>query len=398
MSHTRDSSRTPSDPSQPYVLVGRSHVPPLDGIRGLAVALVMMRHFLGQNWFGLDWERSPVGGSLDYYVYNLARLGSNGVDMFFVLSGFLITGILLDTKEGPGYFKNFYMRRTLRIFPLYYLALAISFFVWPSVAGSHPSWTLGDAGQYKTWYWLYAANILFAVKQGYIGLAHFWSLAVEEQFYLFWPLLVLILARKQLLWACAACFVVAITTRFLCGWYNLNTLVAYVLTPGRVDALAVGAAIAAVARGPNGLAGIKKFGFPVLITSFLVLVILVATTFGSGRSHLVNILGGSLAALLFGAVLLIAVTQPRGAILPRVFCSRPLAVLGKFSYCLYVCHPFVQEFVEWHWNSSWIPTLGSSRIPDRLVFACVCAALSLLVSWISWHAFEKHWLLLKKYF
>lgn len=386
-----EKSNIPPASDGPYVLVGRSHVPPLDGIRGVAVGLVMLRHFLGQNW-------EPLPGTIDHYVYNIARLGSNGVDMFFVLSGFLITGILLDTKEKSGYFRNFYMRRTLRIFPLYYLALAIAFFLWPHLMGGHSSWVVARAGDHQAWFWLYAANLLFAVKQSYEGLAHFWSLAVEEQFYLVWPLLVFLLNRRQLLIACGLCFVISIATRVICGAFNLNTLVAYVLTPGRIDALAVGAGIATLARSPDGLQPYRKFAVPAVVAPLLLLVTLVALTFGQGRTHLVNILGGSLVAIFFSGILLATVTAPRSAMLPRIFCWKPLAVLGKYSYCLYVCHLFVQEAVERFWSKSWIPSVAGSQLLDRFVFVVVCSILSLTVSLLSWHLFEKHWLRLKRFF
>ena len=94
----------------------------LDGVRGIAILAVMLRHFV---------QEMDVSTAADRVVYGLGRLGSNGVDLFFVLSGFLITGILLDAKGRADYYKRFYIRRTLRIFPLYYLALCVAFWVWP---------------------------------------------------------------------------------------------------------------------------------------------------------------------------------------------------------------------------------------------------------------------------
>ena len=182
---TFDPARHPDHPGR-----SRSHLPGLDGIRGLAILMVMFSHFIvvGKN---LD-PLSPFGRFL--------HSGYLGVDLFFVLSGFLITGILIDSKITPNYFRVFYMRRALRIFPLYYLLLAVSWltvvFITPQ---DKPLLTGVDS---MAWFWLYASNIGMAVKGDWlnsptwVGLGHFWSLAVEEQFYLVWPLLVYLMPVK----------------------------------------------------------------------------------------------------------------------------------------------------------------------------------------------------------
>jgi peptidoglycan/LPS O-acetylase OafA/YrhL len=170
----------------------KGHILGLDGLRGLAILMVMFGHFI------------VVGKNLEPHtpVHRFFQSGYLGVDFFFVLSGFLITGILLDTKHRKPYFKVFYWRRALRIFPLYYGLLAIS---WLSVMLITP----GDAALLKghdspAWFWLYASNIGMACKgtwldsPTWVGLGHFWSLAVEEQFYLVWPMLVFLLPVKLL--------------------------------------------------------------------------------------------------------------------------------------------------------------------------------------------------------
>ncbi|NBT59763.1 acyltransferase, partial [bacterium] len=155
-----------------------AHEPLLDGVRGLAILLVIFFHS----------SLIPVKNSMDKILHGAALGGWAGVDLFFVLSGFLITGILLRTKEAPNFFFNFYMRRTLRILPLYYLFLILAFYVVPQTV------------QFGFTYWTFLSNILL----GRLGqfqspvLDITWSLAVEEQFYLLWPLVVWATKREKL--------------------------------------------------------------------------------------------------------------------------------------------------------------------------------------------------------
>src|SRR5579885_3225639 len=160
-----------------------SHIPALDGLRGIAILLVLWFHFRGY-----------LGGEpIQCTLAIIGEFGWIGVDLFFVISGFLITRILLQTKEKPDYFRSFYTRRALRIFPLYYASLAVLFLA-PMSFMSHSLPVAHD----RLWFWIYLANwnpLFEQIRPG--SAAHFWSLSVEEQFYLVWPLLVWALSRKQ---------------------------------------------------------------------------------------------------------------------------------------------------------------------------------------------------------
>src|SRR5687767_5633954 len=243
-------------------------VPALDGVRGFAILLVLVLHF---SAYGHELPRS--GLLIDQLYYRVAAAGWIGVDLFFVLSGFLITGILYDAKGSPHYFRNFYIRRTLRIFPLYYGALILFLVIFPLLWPNHGG--LRSMQNDGWWYWTYLSNLKIArdgwPQFGAIG--HFWSLAVEEQFYLIWPLLVLALNRRQLQITCVLCLIAALAVRVVLNAQG-NNPAAFVLTPARLDALAVGAYLALAARGPGGLPRLARLAQPVtLVLCLSVLVI-----------------------------------------------------------------------------------------------------------------------------
>ena len=137
----------------------RGHVPVLDGVRGLAIALVLSVHFVG--------DATPTNG-LQRALVKLANYGVWGVDLFFVLSGFLITGILLDSRGTTSYYRSFYVRRALRIFPLYYGVLGLLFVVWPMLAVGYPA-GLTESAAHQGWAWSYLVNV-------YVALHRTWAL------------------------------------------------------------------------------------------------------------------------------------------------------------------------------------------------------------------------------
>src|SRR5262245_32218221 len=196
----------------------RGHVPALDAIRGLAILVVTLYRFGGggegaANAVGLSW---------------VVDLGAHGVDLFFVLSGFLITGILFDAKGKEHYFRNFYIRRTLRIFPLYYAALVLTLLVLPSLFANFPTTDVATS-----WLWLYGANVVQSLRGAWcLGpLNHFWSLAIEEHFYFVWPLAIYLTSRRgamRLAGGLGAASILARTAWLAAGG---NDVAAEVLTP-----------------------------------------------------------------------------------------------------------------------------------------------------------------------
>ena len=216
------------------------HIPALDGLRGMAILLVTLYRFTTQG------AAEGVSPAFEF------GLGNRGVDLFFVLSGFLITGILYDAKSEQHYFRNFYMRRSLRIWPLYYGALLVTLVVLPWFSSAAAT-MFAQAREHQVWLWLYGANVLNAYEGAWcLGrFDHFWSLAVEEHFYLVWPLVVYFCSRRTSLVICTLMIVVTPLARI--GWLACggNSTAVEVFTLFRLDALAVGAWIALAMRSPE---------------------------------------------------------------------------------------------------------------------------------------------------
>ena len=174
-------------------------IPALDGLRGIAIILVMLHHF--------TYYRPTAG--IDALIGSVLFFCWTGVDLFFVLSGFLITGILLDTRDSERYFTTFYARRTLRIFPLYYLVLFLAFVVLPQFPAVHSVLVGQTHDSPPQWpYWFYVTNFSIADRgwvHGWVDVA--WSLAIEEQFYLVWPLVIWLCPPRLVAVLCAVILV-----------------------------------------------------------------------------------------------------------------------------------------------------------------------------------------------
>jgi peptidoglycan/LPS O-acetylase OafA/YrhL len=363
----------------------------LDGVRGLAILLVLLFHFSSYG-HGLP----PASIAVDRMFQVLTRSCWVGVDLFFVLSGFLITRVLYDSKASTHYFRNFYARRVLRIFPLYYGALVLFFLVLPRLVPESNG--IGARPSEAFWYWTYLSNIRIA-RDGwqYDALGHFWSLAVEEQFYLGWPVVILFFRRTTLIRICLCCIggsLVARVALILAGYQPA----AYVLTPARMDALAVGAVLALIARGPARLTGIGRWASPAAALLGLLLGAIFVWRRGMfAYDPVVSTLGLTLLACLFGTVLVLALTASRQQLLGRIFSSSVLCFFGRYSYALYVFHHPILFFKSGLLPLGWVPTVFGSLLLKMLVFVMTATALSIVLALMSWHLYEKQFLKLKRF-
>ena len=376
----------------------RRHVPALDGVRGLAILLVLVSHLMLFN----DRTGSRVGDSLSA----LRGLGWVGVDLFFVLSGFLITGILFDTLQDPHYFRSFYMRRFLRIFPLYYGFLFFLLLLGHWGPGMHFVW---NGRQYVLLTYLQNTGVWFPVTDFHPGvwadLDHFWSLAVEEQFYLCWPLLVfLVRGRRRLIALALALSGIALVLRIVMYLHGSSPLLIFMLTPCRMDTLLLGGLVALVVRGNSDWIP-RRWMLPVALIAALVIATYTLWHLGTDmRDFFFGATFGYSVIALGCVAVLIASLEPE-SVAHRIFRWSWLRSLGKYSYGIYVLHIFVSHAVsmlaERVLGTSlriWLtPHLHSRPLAVLVEFAFNATAV-FLAAFLSYHLYEVHFLRLKQYF
>jgi peptidoglycan/LPS O-acetylase OafA/YrhL len=355
------------------------HVREFDGLRGIAILAVLVHHF---------W---PSSGALAAWS-SLPHLGWVGVDLFFVLSGCLITGILLDTRGEPGSLRNFYARRVIRIAPLYYLVVVGAFLVIPRLQGSTE---FAEQSGSPWWYLLYLGNAresLTGHEPAYI-LAVTWSLCIEEQFYLLFPFVVAWLRPTKLATLCWTMVAFAplfrIVTMLL--WPE-NERIQYLATPSRVDVLALGGLIALGVRGHCWLPNARAVR--VLLPAALVACALAFLAGGLDRTTLFGrTLGYSLVAVAaFSLVLWTA--QRRGTATAAWLRWSPLCGLGVLCYGIYLLQRPAQVLAgkAFGWLFPSVEVVGTAWGLVLFPLAALAAAIA------SWYLLERPCLALKRYF
>ncbi len=318
-----------------------------------------------------------------------------GVDLFFVLSGFLITGILIDTKDRAHAFRNFYARRILRIFPLYYLTLTVYFHVLPAAAHLLSRFQQFQRTE-EAWYWLYLCNWSPSVGMAHALLTHLWSLSIEEQFYVFWPLLVFSLSRRSVGLFCIAVIVLTPSLRLA---YLLTVVdggpLLYRITLFRIDTLAFGALCALLVRDP-GHWRLAMQARPMLLTAAGTgLAASIALGGTSSYRPPMNVIGFTSLAILFAYFILWATAG--GAGLRAGLRSAPLRSIGKYSYAMYIFHVPVVALLRrpFDLTRTLNPLAFGALLAAEIAFA---AALSYVGGFISWRLFENRFLQLKSRF
>jgi peptidoglycan/LPS O-acetylase OafA/YrhL len=373
------------DPENPG---GFQHIPALDGIRGLAILMVLFFHLFASN---------PETGSKLFDLLSQFRESCYlGVNLFFVLSGFLITGILLDTRTRPHFFKTFYARRALRIFPLYYGVLIVLFLLTRPLHFIWSGWPI--------YYLTYTANLaLWSVGPLNLhpfNINHFWSLHVEEQFYLIWPFLVFRIKRLQTLInvSLATCGAILILRILLVSMrpHLHNLYLPYSPTFSCADNLLFGCALCALLR-TSARQRILALAPRVLAVCAAILV--AAGLYYHGllweTNFFVPTFGFTLAAISFAS--LIAMALRPGSNTQRLFATGTLRFFGKYSYGIYVFHYSLDTmlnsptrlFVSNHLHSKALGVLAG---------ACIVMAATIAVAFLSYHLYESRFLSLKRFF
>ncbi|WP_269542135.1 acyltransferase family protein [Cerasicoccus fimbriatus] len=350
----------------------------LDGLRAYAVGAVVWAHWAPQGIHG------DIGGT---------NIGAIGVQIFFVLSGFLITGILLDARFKQAtptpssiVLRQFYIRRFLRIFPLYYATIFLMALL-----------NIEPFRESIFWHATYLQNVYQQLTTRDIWGSHLWSLAVEEQFYLFWPILMLYVPRSKLLWLMFASIAISPISKIVV-WSSSLQIDPNLLTFGVLDCFGVGALLSVLARQlstdrMNTLAvwfiGVGVALFCLAQTEFIPLLAL--------RQTGVALISG---AIIWGASL--GLGGPLGFMLQ----NKVAVYLGTISYGIYILHGLSLALWQWFYYSAPIPgylIFSKLGIPDTLnenywFLLFVKTAITLGLSVLSWHFFEKPLNHLKRHF
>lgn len=352
----------------------RRRIVELDGLRALAVLGVISFHY-------------TVGTRLEVAA---ARLGWAGVDLFFVLSGFLITGILLEMRQRPHYFRTFYTRRILRIFPAYYLLLVVYFICARTLGGPQPwqFWTMHAAFLSSTLGYFHSWNFPAPVFV-YGGSIVLWSLSVEEMFYLFWAPVVKYLQPRAMAGLVAGMILVAPVLRV---WLHRPWIPEYYFFPARMDTLAWGAAIALLLyHGGMALAWLRRWLLPHLITGVLLLAVLIHFTGGLRENPVFAAFGYTLLSGIFALALTWMVLHAgSGNWICRLMRQQPWQQLGKTSYMIYLIHYPLVFLVAMAMGKRLGNGALHTAVQDLLGFG-----LAVGLAALSWHYFESPILRLK---
>jgi peptidoglycan/LPS O-acetylase OafA/YrhL len=370
----------------------------LDGLRAVAVIMVFFQHYGAGHAFLFGW-------------------GWTGVDIFFVLSGFLITGILYDSQHKTHRYRDFYIRRTLRIFPLYYFIWIIVLLVAPF---AHWQWDIRWAlwpaylGNYARFFFLHQPGGSYRFDKltfgapvsswfGYpvhLYIGHFWSLCVEEQFYLIWPFVVYQVRRRETL--IKICLSVIVLSPIVRGLLSvtlspelLHMELFYRSLPTRLDALLIGGLVALTLRGPEETM-VRRLRRPLLLASailfialYLICVKALSLPFVGSATNWIGVFGFTLIDV-FAAALILECIHP-GSFLGSALSWKPLRALGIISYGFYVYHDLLHDFY------SDLAHRISSRYAYPLTLLIAFTA-TLLIAALSYRLLEKPLLKLKERF
>ncbi len=339
----------------------------LDGLRAIAAIGVVIAHFF-------SIERLP---NLPQIV-KIAQLGNSGVSLFFVLSGFVITRILLNTVNGKNYFLSFYGRRTLRIFPLYYFAL-LCYNYLPYLLNIYPTYGSFD----KQWYhYFYLQNFARTFNWEFQGPGHYWSLAVEEHFYLIWPTLVFLantINKNRLLIISVLLIVFSFVLRFvmLNNNYEIDTF-----TFTRLDQLALGCILAILEY--KGI--LEKINNNIFLALIFIGLILVAYT-GTFNYFNLNLYKHNAYGLLYFGLIGFCILSKQTILFNRFLTSKAMQFLGKISYGIYVWHILAMLFLTHYFKTI-----------NILFDFGLMLLITIIMSTLSFYLIENRFLQLKKYF
>ena len=294
-------------------------IAPIDGLRAIAILLVLLDHYI--PWIVL--RKGPVWD----LVREASLWAGSGVDLFFVLSGFLITGILVDSKGSPNYFARFYWRRSIRIFPAYYAFLLPMLFF--------PGLFTGIA---RPWFVFYLRNWRGVDQASDASLGHLWSLAVEEQFYIGWSIIVFLVAARWLPHVTIILIAIAPVVRLAMWYFKYPAYEIFRVTPARMDSLLLGAIVALAVRSAwKGRLSVAAWLAALVSAGGLTALRVIRGPLDTGSGY-TELIYPSLMPMLYASILALCLGIRSGGIASAVLTNPFFRVVAKYSYAIYLFH------------------------------------------------------------
>jgi peptidoglycan/LPS O-acetylase OafA/YrhL len=362
-------------------------------LRGIAILLVLLTHFNNES-FLLEGNRL-----LGAVFTKVALLGLWGVELFFVLSGYLITRSLLEAKDRRGSFRNFYVKRFLRIFPLYYAALVAVFLIAPwYVQFDAAANTLRE----KQWYlWCYLSNLPGAPRwdgSELFKLGHFWALAVEAHYYLAWPVCVLLLSKRRLKVLCVSLVGLGMLARLQSAMLGEEAMALFRWsTITKIDGLALGSLLAIEITNTRSQASVVAAARWLLLPTGALWFLLGVLVPRRVHSLPLSVFEETLCVLFFAALVVVAQVSS-GRFGRLLFRNRALVLFGAYSYGLYVIHGILRPWLRDLVSVEWLGDVFRIHLIANACYIMIATSICLLMAFAVWHLYERPFLRLKKHF
>ncbi|MGQ9427665.1 acyltransferase family protein [Gilvimarinus sp. F26214L] len=351
----------------------------LDGLRGMAVIAVILFHssILGPN---------QAESSISKLLLVLLDLGWAGVDLFFVLSGFLITRIVLAARTRKGWLKSFFIKRVFRILPMYFLFVTLLLLLSYTIFKHRADFVF--IREQQAYFWFMLQNFLPLMNMNWppslFHSGHLWTLAVEWQFYMIWPFLAGWLSHRALTISCIVVIIVALASRLVLSGLEAHIAFIYTLTFSRMDSLAIGALVALALQSSIDNTTLRKLSNVLVFTGvgfFLVTMYL----YGRISYHLpiMYTIGYTLLAAFFAGLLLKVIVANEKGMLRSMFSSQCLTAVGKYSYAMYIIHlPLMSSF------GNFLMRFIGKEFYAQLIYLPVLFIATLSIAWLTWRTIE----------
>lgn len=377
--------RLKADAANPFA--AKFYYPSLDGLRFFGFLLVFLHHV-----YQTTYTDNPVG---NFFVTIFRTNGWVGVDLFLILSGFLVTTLLLKEKIHHGSFsiKDFQRRRILRIWPLYYLALILGFFIVPFIAGQLGNLYYVDQIKKEFWWHFFFLGNWYTIFNDYSifrNISLLWTISLEQQFYFIWPFILLTVNRfRTALFYCLSLILFAILLRYVLFQFNIQHPDVYVNTFTRFDTLAYGALLAVInLYHPNWKNYLKPFlNFPLQVVVFISFLGFLFITGEMGSYIIRHSIWGYVATGIFMLYFIVSALNTN-SLYTKILENKTLVWLGKIGYGLYVYHIMGLELTRF--------LIGKTAF--AFLEPIVALAITIFFSWISYKFFEVRFLKLKNKF